>query len=824
MNRSGNKLIRLLRDNLLAVITLSFISGGLMAGNAAGKAGILQPLMFVTGLILITLFFLRRHTLSLLLLPAGFFLVGAVHIGFGLQPPQSPHHLYNLLPERARVTLSGQVMSMPEYDGRKISFIMAADGIRFHPDRAGTKGLKPARGKIRLTLDADQEPDFAPGDRLLVMAVAGRTFNYRTPGVFDYRLFLAEKNIYTTGRIASPSAILTFTDPANSRLLELRFLPEKIRSRIAAFLNTRLAPDKAGIYQALLIGSRANIPEPLLEQFKAAGCMHLLAISGLHMGLLGLMLTVSLIWLMKRSSTLMLQLHVPTAAALLTIPPLAAYGFIAGMNTPVLRALIMAIFFLIGVFVKRQRSLVPIIAAAALLLLIIKPLALFTASFQLSFASVLAIGIIYPRLLHLLAGRTDENMPARIKSWFISALLVSFAATLGALPFMLFHFNRFSVIGPLMNLLIEPLLCLWTLSLGLAAVLILPVAPQAAGLLIDIGAAGITAANAIIAIGGSLPFASFWTITPSLWEIAAYLSILCLWLFLIHNRSGKVLLTATLLSILLIVSFTHGLWFILPGKKTEISYIDLGQGSSSLVTLASGRTMLIDGGSNTSSGFDIGERVIAPFLRQKRLWRLDDLIITHPDSDHYNGLAYIIRHFRPQRLWINGDHREMKPYKKLLLLAKRSGVQLKEPAAGEILADAPPARVSFLYGGFPDNIDDLSVNDRSLVVNVTHQRISFLFPGDLGIRGEELLVRSNPAIKADILLAPHHGSRSSSSALFIDAVDPRIIVVSSGPNVRGQYFDQGHRQDWQRDGRSVLATVELGTITISTDGEKIFIH
>lgn len=809
-----------IRANILITITLCYIAGAAAARHWRIDLALLQPITLnVLVPYLLILFFYRRRIAHLLLLPL-FLLTGLLHTAHSLLPPDDPAHLYNLLAERAKVTMTGTIVTMPEYDGQKTRFDLAADSLLIHPDQPERGQQKPAKGKIRLSLEGALPRDIQPGDQIMVHATAGRISNYRTSGVFDYRLYLADRGIHVNAKVSSPAGILPFRDLDPPRHAGLRFLPESWRQSISTFLQTRLSPGTSGIYQALLIGSRTGITEATLEQFKATGCMHLLAISGIHMSLLGLMFTLVLTWIMKRSSWLLLHTHVPTVATLLALLPLTLYACIAGLNTPVLRSLLMSALFLIGVVLQRQRSILFIVAAAALLLLIFKPLALFTVSFQLSFASILAIAMLYPRLRQKF-DHGPLSFSGKIRTSISSALLVSVAASLGALPFMLYHFNRFSLIGPIANLLVEPFLCLWALPLGLLAIPLIPIAPEAAALLLKAGSVGIVAADKITLAGSIIPFASFWTITPSPAEFFLFYTLLYLWMSYAGTGRKKLLLTAC--SLLPVLFFTHGLWLSPPSATAELSFLDVGQGSSSLVRLPNGRTVLIDGGSKTIPSFHIGERVIGPFLRKKRLWRLNDVIITHPDSDHANGLDFILRHFRPERLWINGDAKESLPYGTLLRLASELGTEIIEPETGRTMDAGPGTRLTFLRGADTQQ-PGLSVNDRSLVIRLDHEKKSFLFPGDISKTMERMLVRTGADLKADLLLAPHHGSKGSGSREFIAAVDPEIILISAGQNSRKIYLDPEHLAQWRDEGRLVLNTPDHGTITCLSDGADLRIE
>lgn len=811
-----------LRLHLLPATAFSYLAGAPLASLAAQQTAALRALFLVALLLFVLTFFLRHRPAAVFSLLLAFALTGTTHTGFALRPPAAPDHLYQLFPDKAKATLTGIVLGMPEYDGRTSRFVLDADSVLLQGEGPEKSELQPARGRIRLSLDAELPPDIHAGTHLLVMATVNRTFSYRTPGVFDYRLHMADQAIHVSGRIDSPSAILSFTERKDSPWHSLRFFPETLRQQLNAFLASVQGPKEAALYQALLLGNQSGIDDKTLEQYKATGCMHILSISGVHMALLGLLLTWTFTWLLKRSTWLLLHTHVPTVAILLSLVPLVAYAGIAGMNTPVVRALLMSVLFLVGVVLQRQRSLLPLVAAAALLILLCRPLALYTISFRLSFSAVLALAVIYPRLLALLAPEQEVGPAGRMLRYLWTGLLVSAAATLGSLPFLLYHFNRLSLIGPFINVLVEPILCFWTLPCGLLAIPLSFFVPGAAEFLLNIGALGIGAADRITALASALPLASVWAVTPTLLEISLY--VLLLWSWVSRQASLPTMIVHAAAAILLVALFTRGLWLPFSGRDTEVAFLDVGQGSCTFIRLPAGGTILLDGGSKTSPGFDLGERVLAPFLWKNRVWRLDEVVVTHPDSDHYNGLPFVVRRFRPKRLWINGADRETWPYSALLQTAMRSGTEILEPDTDQFLQDNGDVRFRFINGAIPAGPDQpeghgLSGNNRSLVLRLTHGKIAMLFPGDMEQQGEGLLLRAGRTVQANVLLAGHHGSRGSSSPAFIAAVNPQIVVVSSGRNVRGHYFDQGHRQEWEESGRTVLATALDGTITVRTDGQ-----
>lgn len=815
-------LARLCSDNLLPLVALAYVAGAGAAGrlhldNGFPPPALLIPLLLVpVGLA----YALGARRAPLATLPF-FFFIGLIHTQTALQPINDTDHLAALLKEKSRVTLIGRICSMVEDDGAQSRFVLDASQILFHEHQHQTKFL-PVHGRVRLTVAGAVDPQLRPGRLVMIWTTLDLIRNYQTPGAIDFQLLMASRSIRLSGWVQSDRYIQPILEPPPSPALRLRYMPEQLRQRLARFLEQRFDRETAGFYQALLIGSTVNISPERMEQFKANGCFHVLSISGLHMSLLGLFCVLLLNPLLKRSTWLLLHTHVPTLSLALTAPVLIFYTWIAGLAIPVVRSLLAALLVLFAVLVRRQRSFMPLLSAAVLCVLTFCPLALFTPSFQLSFGAVLAISLIIPRLP--LPNAADPAVPClrRIHQAGLRAvcsmLMVSLAATLGTLPIMLYHFNRFSLIGPVMNLVIEPLLCLWALPIGLVAIPLTGLWPDAAQSILAVGALGIRATAWLSDLTAEIPWASVWTITPNGFEIGLYCLIITLLLIPVPGRRYPAILG---LSALLAFSLASPL---LPEQSAQlqVDFLDVGQGSATLVRLPDGATLLIDAGGYQSPRFDPGMNLVGPFLWKKRLWRVDDLVISHPHKDHFNGMPFVLSHFHPQRLIINGDQEADPGYDRLLDAARRRGIPILVPEAGTLLHQGHELSLRCLgMNGLLDHGHAWSTNEQSLVLHLQYGSRSFLFPGDIGTRSEQRLLTSGFPLAAEVLLAPHHGSATSSSRQFLTAVAPKVIVVSSGQsNMDGRHTAPGIR-DWQGRKGAVLWTARQGTITCRTDGRSL---
>jgi competence protein ComEC len=760
----------------------------------------------------------RRHirTASFLLGPL-FFLLGFQHAVPALAPPTDPAHIFNQISNRSEpVVIAGVLQECPQIESTRSRLLMRVESVRY---ASGQERL--ATGLVLLTVAGPPPFWLVPGGRFMAKTVLAVANSYGTPGAFDYQRFLAHRDIWLTGWVASPALLIELQQlPPPSFLSRLRYEPERIRYRIGQFIESELPSATAGLYKAILIGDRSGVPPKTLEQFKATGTMHLLAISGLHMGLLAAMLIGTLGWLLRRSTRLILYLPVWKITALVAVIPLAGYALIAGFQAPVVRALIMTMVFLLAVLADRQWHVSTNIAIAALIMLIWQPVKLLTVSFQLSFAAVIAISLILPRLWSLLSPGPAATLTTKCKGRVLAALAVSVAATLGTLPLLLFYFNRFSPVSPLATLVVEPFLCLWALTAGLLACLLLPLSAGLAGLLLKTGAVGLTVSDWLTAAFATLPFSSVWFSTPSGFEIAGLFILpvaLCL--------RKRFQITGPLVGLALLLLIAPSL--VLQMKQrfdqhTRVTVLDIGQGSAVLIELPGGGAVLIDGGGYRSERFDPGEGIIAPFLWRKRITRLDAVVISHPHADHYNGLPFIIERFQPGIIWLNGRPGTEQNYQLLLELAAAADIPIRVPEAGTVLFAGEEYRLVniaalHLGDGRPDP------NEESLVLRLEHGNISFLFPGDIGVESEKKLLAEYGDLKVDVLLAAHHGSPGSNSPEFLTAVAPCYLPVAVGSS--GSFHTRVERQMelWRQQGIIPLPTAACGTVTFSTDGRQLHV-
>ncbi len=769
-----------IRHYFLISFSLSFITG-LTAQRfvpiSAETATATAAIFLVTALV----FHRKNSSLTILFLLPAILSLGALHSVNYTRLKANTTDISRKIIQEEDAVLIGTLHRMVLFDGEQSTLIVKSHALRLRHENhfSSTKGL------VRLRLKDRWPEHLVPGDELVFRVTLSRPYRFGNPGGFDYPAHLASQNIRVIGRINSIVHISPLQQDA-SWIQDTAYCTENIRTRIKDFLDQNLSSQESGIYKALLIGDRSGLDQETLEGFKASGTMHILAISGLHLSLIASLLFLLFYFLAKRSEYLMLRISCKKLALLASVIPLCLYALLAGAQTPVIRSLIMVIVFIFSFCINRQSSPFTTLSLAALIILFINPLSLFTISFQLSFAAVAALILLFPRFSRLVqsqdssAGSKITAILMRLGRWIMAALLVSLTAIAGTAPLLLAGFNRISIVSPVANLLIEPLLCLWSLPFGLLATGIYFFDPHTAYYFLQAGAIGIKAAIHITHFFAQYDCSTVWLPTPAPFLILFYYVSL---MFCFSQYSLKKTLP---LFVTIIVLFFYPPQHLLQRFSTasEIVFLDVGQGTSTLIQFPGGKNVLVDGGGALSKRFNVGESVIAKYLWHRGIIRLDAIVITHPDADHYNGIPFLLKQFRPDILWVNGESGHGGKYEKLLNLARTLGTKVSIPQANEIIMVTNSLtllniRNPLIHDKTPPDYS-VNSNDKSLILHMMANNLSCLLTGDISARVENALLKEKTNLQSSILLSAHHGSKTSNSSKFIDAVSPDYIVVSSG--------------------------------------------
>jgi competence protein ComEC len=337
--------------------------------------------------------------------------------------------------------------------------------------------------------------------------------------------------------------------------------------------------------------------------------------------------------------------------------------------------------------------------------------------------------------------------------------------------------------------------------------------PDFAALLLQIGALGLNFSLWIGAKINTIPHLSLWLQTPPIWKIIVFYASFIL-LFIIPNRKNMLVFTGCLTLLLLPqIRETH---------TDQITIIDVGKGNSSLIELTSGETILIDCGGPDGNSFNIGRQVIAPFLWQRRIQTLDLLVLSHPDLDHYSGALFIIEHFKLKELWIPNIKSDNDRWQAIIATAKKQQVKIRIPNQNETFPLAPPHSLRNLSNAHKTR-PTWSQNNQSLVIRLSTASHSFLFPGDIANKGEALLLLQNIPIESTVLVAPHHGSKSSSSMSFIKKVHPKYTVFSASKYGHTPFPAPATVKRYKSLNSHLLKTANLGAIIFESKDKQLII-
>jgi len=805
---------------LLASSTVAFACGICLAYLSGANPHLLTAAWLIlpplTALLIVSSY--CKSKIAILLSTLGLTcLLGFSHCLRHLQLPTSEIPILGQAQGECEAVLTGDIVSMPRFNGEYSRALMQLKTLRSAQDKAPHL----TTNTIILSLRGEWPKLVMPGDSIMVRATVRRPTGIKTPGVFSYESYLAKQGVFLQGFVQSTLHIHKL--PASDQpFFSPRISAERSRTSFGRFLDKALKQEHAGFYRALLLGDKSNLSQEILDIFQKCGTSHILAISGLHLSILTGLLYFLFRWLVSHSEFLLLNWSARKAALLLALPFLAFYCLVAGANPPVVRALVMSICVVFACCSNRQHHSFSLLAVAALAILIADPLQLFTLSFQLSFVAVCAILSLLP-LFRQDNPRESLALHQQVRKWFILATAVSMVTLLVTAPLTLYGFNRFSLVGPLANLLLEPLLCFWALPLGLAALPLHHIAPSLAQILLELGTIAISLGVTISKFLASFAFCELRLPTPSPVEISIYFFGLFLLAAGIRKKKVQLIIPGTIGLLFCTVSYlSTGSQVFKNHKQLTITFIDVGHGSSSLVEMPSGYKILIDGGSSTFRNSGLGEKVLAPFLWHNGIRTVDAVIITHPDSDHYNGIAAILTYFSPKIMWVRDEVGHNTEYRELMALARERDIEVVVPHDGMEIGD----RSGYAESLSPQPlIAGYQASNSSIVIRISAGPVSVLFPGDIEAPIEQqLIVSVGNKLSSDILLAPHHGSATSSTDAFLDCVRPQLIVVSAGHSRPELFPSPKLRTQCSLHNRSLFNTAEKGTIKFHFSHNDFFIE
>lgn len=723
----------------------------------------------------------------------------------------------------------------------------------YQPERGEAWDVCYAAGHVQLLSDPSQKvsakilirfQELLPlryGKHITLTGVLRQPDAQRNPGGFDYRAFLARKNV--TG-IIYHQGLLHIGEQAGFPLLRwieaLRHKTERIIDNAYARAQTTSSEDNtlhAQLLKGILLGKRGDVPSETLEIFRNSGTFHVLAVSGLHVGLIAFFCYLGLSTIRIPNSAYRIP---EKLVCLLTIGAILIYACLVGFRPSVFRAALMAILYLFATIIDRDVDVYNLLAVAALMLLLLNPMQVWDIGFQLSFVAVATIVYFVPKMekplrqLWETPDSDDVSLVRRFRNtllkWLVLSYLVTFAAQLGTSPLIAFHFYRAYPLGIVVGPFAVGLVSL-IVGIGMASVCVGFIWLPIAKLLALVNHALFFVFLKLISI-----FGQTWGIMkvapPTLGLIVLYITIglgIAHWRF-VHKQWRM----ASLITLSVVAVWVWDSAFQQKGRLLEVVTLDVGQGDSAFIRFPDGKTMLVDGGiqrsyydekSQRQIEYDVGERIIEPYLDAHGIRKLDLVVLTHPDVDHGGGLAYILQNFSVKRIiGIPDMPLDSQTHQRLRSVAQVKDIAYAFPYKGEIEL-TPTATLNLLHPFDPAStslLDD-DKNDDSLVIKLSYGEVDFLFTGDIESEAEKRLIESQQDLRSEVIKVPHHGSRTSSSAPFLNAVLPRYAIFSLGQRNQFQFPHPDVVSRYLERKCVPLRTDQLGAITLKTDGTRCWL-
>ncbi len=649
--------------------------------------------------------------------------------------------------------------------------------------------------QARLLLDGDV--GLQVGDTLSFNGTVIPISEKRNPHQFDYKRYLANKNIHTQIRLDSIQH-----HNKNSTLISWSWWQNRASFIIENNFNEVSQP----LAKALLLGYKQDLDQETKRAFSRTGLSHIMAVSGLHVGFI-----IAPIWFLL---PFIRQMKFGKSIGLMSVSAiLFFYTGITGFTPSVMRASVTALFLTFGKLYNKSPNSINLTAASAFLLLIINPKDLFSIGFQLSFSAVFIILLILPVL--------QKTMPYWLRlKWYAKPLMiivVSIVVQLGLYPLQVFYFGEVSVISPISNALFVPFLGI-LIPMAILGTIISPFFHTTGEVLsfpLDIF---LNWMHSYVTVASEWDW-SWFEVSNKSWLIFPFWASFIFFIagYRVPSIRWK---TAAICLALMCLMQIQSLYLQGQTNPLTITFFDVGQGDAALIQTPNGATVLIDAGV-WRPGYNSGKSIILPHLEAQRIEKLDAVILSHPHADHIGGILDIIESIPIDSIYNSGFAYESNLYENYLQQAELYQIPIKAVQAGDILnIDESVLFLVLAPEGGKFNQDP---NQHSVVLEVIYGETEFLFTGDAG-ESQESRILENYAdlVDTDVLKVGHHGSRTSSGEELIASTSPTISVISLAKKNR---FNHPHPEAIQRilDSETDLYfTSRNKAIVLKSDGKTIW--
>lgn len=642
-----------------------------------------------------------------------------------------------------------------------------------------------------------EEVNLEYGNKLQILGEYQEPNKARNYQGFDYKNYLKTNKIYGIIRVDSYANIII---KQQKNLSNFKLFIHKIREKLKRNIQELLTEKTYALGIGILIGDNSRIDEKIVEDFKNSNLSHMLAVSGAHINYV--VLTVSILFTKKRAGI--------KAQRVVTIMMMLFFMELTQMTPSVVRAGISCIIYMLASLLYRKADVINAMAISTLVILLNNPFSLFNIGFQLSYAGTLGI-ILFCKWI-------DIPIKNKLLKYLKDSIIISLSANIFIIPIMMYQFNTISLTFILSNLLAGPLLGI-SIILEIIVLLI-------SFMSINIAAIPAKVLNILLILiinianwFSNIEISKIYVITPKIISIVAYYLICAAIILKQKNRKIIVIIMLTVLIINL---------FPTP-KKLRINFIDVGQGDSTLIRTETNKVILIDsGGSTASSSFDVGNKVLLPYLLDRRIKKINFIIVSHFDADHCQAFETVIDNINVEKVVVCKQSMITQEYLNIINKCKKENIKIIVVERGDKLKIDKRTEFEILHPGerfLDDGKGGLNAN--AIVCKMNYKLdngkvFSILFTGDIEVEAEKELEQVyGKKLKADILKIAHHGSKTSSREEFIKLVAPKIALIGVGEKNKFGHPADITLERLEKENVKVYRTDQMGevSITINKNGE-----